>query len=53
MESHHKTAVFNITVVFVILGLECMQMTENELLDNLDKLHTISLGIERVKKNLS
>lgn len=27
-------------------------MTENELLDNLDKLHTTVLGVERVKKNL-
>lgn len=26
---------------------------ENELLKNLDKLHTTKLGIERVKRNLS
>ena len=26
---------------------------ENDLLNNLDKLHTTTLGIERVKKNLS
>lgn len=27
--------------------------TENELLKNLDKLHTTELGIERIKRNLS
>ncbi len=27
--------------------------TENELLDNLDKLHTTELGIMRIKRNLS
>ena len=26
--------------------------TENELLNNLDKLHTTELGLERIKKNL-
>lgn len=26
---------------------------ENELLDNLDKLHTTELGVVRIKKNLS
>lgn len=26
---------------------------ENELLDNLDKLHTTKLGIDRIKRNLS
>lgn len=27
--------------------------TDNELLKNLDKLHTTELGIERIKRNLS
>lgn len=27
--------------------------TGNELLENLDKLHTTELGIERIKRNLS
>lgn len=29
-----------------------MSYDKNELLNNLDKLHTTSLGIERIKKNL-
>ncbi len=28
-------------------------MNDNELLKNLDKLHTTELGIERIKRNLS
>lgn len=27
--------------------------TDNELLKNLDKLHTTKLGVERIKRNLS
>lgn len=27
--------------------------TDNELLKNLDKLHTTELGVERIKRNLS
>ncbi|MCM1209899.1 MAG: DUF3781 domain-containing protein, partial [Ruminococcus sp.] len=27
--------------------------TDNDLLKNLDKLHTTKLGIERIKRNLS
>ncbi len=30
-----------------------MLMNDNELLKNLDKLHTTELGIERIKRNLS
>ncbi len=30
-----------------------MLMNDNQLLKNLDKLHTTELGIERIKRNLS
>lgn len=33
--------------------LENMKMYSNELLVNLDKLHTTELGVVRIKKNLS
>lgn len=32
---------------------EDLKNNENELLKNLDKLHTTELGVERIKKNLS
>ncbi len=31
----------------------CKMKTDNELLKNLDKLHTTELGVERIKRNLS
>ena len=30
-----------------------MMDIDNELLNNLDKLHTTKLGVERIKRNLS
>lgn len=34
-------------------GCESIMQAENELLKNIDKLHTTELGIVRIKRNLS
>jgi len=30
-----------------------MSLAKNELMDNLDKIHTTELGVKRIKKNLN
>ncbi len=32
---------------------DCRMVTDNELIKNLDKLHTTDLGVVRIKRNLS